>query len=229
MNFSQVWLEGEPCHCSCAYRAAHYSTCSNYRRPGFSCCLLPGILIAGSSSHRWTAPHLSQGATADIYFLLPVLVNMQWSPAAEWALTRRIKSDPLWHNTLWLKVRELNALTRRTTWLAHSFHECSHGWVSTEIENTSTMLSCGLCRVEHIFSLDFWDPLPFWFPLGDRSKEVPSLQISLVLGLSDCCCCSSQSRGGTGLKLWDMHWISTASALEILRSKPQVPVDVWHN
>lgn len=114
MNFLQVWLEGEPCHCSRVYRAAHYSkTCSNYKRAGFSCWLLQGILLPGSSPHRQTAPHLTKGATAGISFLLPVLMNMQWSPAAEWAPTGKIKWPPV-HNTLWPELRELNALTRRS-------------------------------------------------------------------------------------------------------------------
>lgn len=39
-----------------------------------------------------------------------------------------------------------------TTWLAHSFHECSHGLVRTEIGSASTLLSCVLCRARHILS-----------------------------------------------------------------------------
>lgn len=218
VNFSQVWLEGEPCHCSCAYGAAHYSkTCSYYKKAGFSCWLLPGIPILGSSSHRRTAPNLSQGATEDISFLLPMLVNMQGSPAAEWVLTGKIKSDPLWHNTLfWSEGVECSHKKEQvTTWLAHSFHEWSHGWVSTEIWNSSTLLCCVLPqqhRTYLIFSVAFWNPLPFWFPLGDRGKEVLSLQISLVLGLSHCCCCSSQSRGGL---FWNCE-TCTESALQVL-------------
>lgn len=172
MNFSQVWLEGEPCHCSCAYRAAHYSkTCSNYKRAGFSCWLLLGILIPGSLSHRWTVPHLTQGATADISFLLPVLVNMQWSWKLNELAQGKLRVTPYgtthyglnWGS--WLLSQEGADYS-----LAHSFHEFPHGWVSTEIGNSSTMLAYVLCRIEHIFSVVL-RPSPLLIPSGWQKQR----------------------------------------------------------
>ena len=83
------------------------------------------------------------------------------------------------------------------TWLAHSFDECSHGWVSAEIGSTSTLLTrsyllCYLLR-----------PSPHLILSSDRGKGVLGLQIALVLRLSDCCRCSSQSSRET-VNLWDM-------------------------
>lgn len=160
------------------------------------------------------AQHLSHRSHCSLFFPSPC-PGRTWNPAAAWALAGEIASDSMaQHSAVWGEgggcCLERDQIT---TCLAHFFHECSHGWVSTETGSTSTLLACVLCRIAHIFSAASWGPLP---------SDSLAWQRQMSAQPADCSCAWAVellllqfSVQGMGGRLWNFETY-TESALQVL-------------